>query len=107
MAKKEVGMDISKAIRMCVDTGKVEFGLETSKKHAMHGHGKLIVAASSADSDGLADLKKYCKLSNLILHIFEGTSQDLGSLCGKAFPVSALYIAEVGDSPVLDFVKKQ
>lgn len=97
--------DISKAIRMCVDSGKVEFGMESAKKHALHGQGKLIIAASNAPADQMADLQKYCRLSNLRLLVFDGDSRELGSLCGKPFLVSALYISEVGDSPILELVK--
>jgi ribosomal protein L30E len=31
---------------------------------------------------------------------------DLGTLCGKPFPVSAMVISDPGDSKILDLVKK-
>jgi large subunit ribosomal protein L30e len=33
-------------------------------------------------------------------------SIDLGVLCGKPFPVSALVVLETGDSRILELVKK-
>jgi large subunit ribosomal protein L30e len=33
-------------------------------------------------------------------------SVDLGTLCGKPFPVSAMVILEPGDSKILELVKK-
>ena len=46
----------SKAIRMCLDSGKVELGGRTAVREALLGHGKLIVIASNAPADEAADL---------------------------------------------------
>ncbi|MDE1797992.1 MAG: 50S ribosomal protein L30e [Candidatus Micrarchaeota archaeon] len=97
---------LSKAIRMCLDSGKVELGARTAIREALLGHGKLIVLASNAPADEQADLARYCALSNLPLLKFEGTSLELGSVCGKPFPVSALWVSEVGNSPIMGLVSK-
>ncbi|MFH1307163.1 MAG: 50S ribosomal protein L30e [Candidatus Micrarchaeota archaeon] len=106
-AKKSAAGDISKAIRMCVDTGKTEFGIKGAIKHSLLGQGKLIIAVTNTPADEMADLQKYCSLSNLPLYIYGGTSLDLGSLCGKPFPISALWVSKAGDSPILEIVKKK
>ena len=98
-------MSLGKAIRMCLDSGKVKLGLRATTKDAMLGHGKLIVLAQNMPAPEASDIRRYCSLSRLPLVTFEGTSMELGSVCGKPFPVSALSITEVGNSPILSLVK--
>ncbi|PIT84442.1 50S ribosomal protein L30e [Candidatus Micrarchaeota archaeon CG10_big_fil_rev_8_21_14_0_10_45_29] len=109
MAKKktesEETTDLGKAIRMCADSGKVEFGTKISLKRAMHGQGKLIVSSSNAPKEESEDMAKFCKMSKLPIIKFNGTSRELGAICGKAFPVTFLWVSAVGDSPIMDFAK--
>lgn len=98
---------MSKAIRMCLDTGKVSLGMAGALKAALQGHGKLIVVAENAPAEVKSDLSRYCKIANMPMHEFEGTSMELGSVCGKPFPVSALLVSEVGNSPILGLVAKK
>jgi large subunit ribosomal protein L30e len=39
--------------------------------------------------------------------IYEGTSLDLGALCGKPFGVSAFVVREPGDSDIMTLVEAQ
>ncbi len=98
--------NLSKAIRMCMDSGKVELGGRMAIREALLGHGKLIVIAANAPKEEAADLARYCQLSNMPLLQFTGTSIELGSVCGKPFPVSALWVSDVGNSPILTLVPK-
>jgi len=43
----------------------------------------------------------YAKQSAIPVHIYSGSSIDLGSACGKNFVVSALTIKEPGDSEIM------
>lgn len=97
---------VSKAIRMCLDSGQVSLGMRTALSRALHGRGQLIVLAANAPADESSDLRRYCAISHLPLLPFEGTSLELGSVCGKPFPVSALWIGETGNSPILEFIPK-
>lgn len=97
---------LSKAIRMCLDSGKVSLGMQSARREAMHGRGKLVVVAANTPAEEKSDLVRFCKLSNLPLVPFEGTSMELGSVCGKPFPVSALWVSEVGNSPILNLIQK-
>jgi len=97
--------DVAKAIRLAVDTGKVKFGSRDAVKSALNGEAKLIVVAGNCPDSTKRDIGYYSKLSNLPIYNYAGTSIELGSLCGKPFPVAALSIVEVGSSNVLDAVK--
>jgi large subunit ribosomal protein L30e len=95
-------MDFEKAIRMAVDTGKVEFGSQRALKLALLGGAKLVIVSSNCPADVLADLRHFTKLSKVHIMDYRGTSVELGTVCGKPFPVSALSVVEQGDSNILE-----
>jgi len=106
-SQKTENLDISKALRMCVDTGSVSFGMSGAKKKALIGQGKLVVVSSNVPAIDKADLEKYCKISKIATLSVGEDSRELGSLCGKPFPVSALVVLETGDSPLLNLLNKK
>lgn len=94
-------MDLNKAIRFAVDTGKVELGTEKAKKLALLGGAKLIMLATNIPKNALRDIEHYSKLSNVPIIEFRGTSIELGTICGKPFPVSVLSVIDEGHSDIL------
>jgi len=94
-------IDVNKAIVTVVKTGKVLFGTNNAIKIAKTGKAKLIIIASNCPQKIREDIVYYCKLSNIPVTIYKGTSIDLGSVCGKPFMVSALTVRETGDSDIL------
>ncbi len=95
-------MDLERSIRLAVDSGKVTLGSQRSIQHALRGDGKLVIVASNCPESAAEDLKHYCALSDIRLVKFKGTSIELGTVCGKPFPVSALCVIEAGDSDIFD-----
>lgn len=106
-SRKEKENPLARAIRLAVETGKVEFGAKTSVVDSLLGKAKLIVIASNAPKELQEDLLYYCKLSGIPSLVFEGTSIELGSICGKPYPVSALSIYDAGSSNILEISKKK
>ena len=94
-------IDVDKAIVTTVKTGRVLFGVSNAVRNAKTGKAKLIIVASNCPAKTCDDIKYYCKLSNIPVVIYDGTSIDLGTVCGKPFTVSALIIREPGDSDIL------
>ena len=94
-------IDVNKAVVTTVKTGKVLFGVNNAVRNAKTGKAKLIIIASNCPQKTRGDIEYYCKLSNIPVVIYNGTSIDLGAVCGKAFTVSALIIREPGDSDIL------
>ena len=76
-----------------------------AKKIALNGEAKLIVLADNCPADSKQDLEHYCKLASIPLLEFEGTSAELGVVCGKPFPICAITVLEAGDSDILEAVK--
>ena len=95
-------IDLNKSIARAVKTGKVFFGAKNALMSAKSGKARLIIAAANSPEVFLKELKYYCKLSKVPLVIYNGTSRDLGTVCGKPFTVSALTVREPGDSDILE-----
>jgi len=98
-------VDVGKAIRLAVDTGKVKFGSRKAVKAALNGEAKLIVVAGNCPANVQGDIDYYSKLSNIATLKFSGTSVELGSVCGKPFPVSALIVLDAGTSNIMEALK--
>ncbi len=94
-------IDINKAIATTVRTGKVLFGAKNAVRNARIGKAKLIIVAANCSKKIRGDIEYYCRLSDVPIVIYSGTSIDLGSVCRKPFMVSALTIREPGDSEIL------
>lgn len=90
-------MDINRALRVAVNTGKVSFGTGWIKRNALKGGAKLIIVASNCPDDRFKG-KEY---SNVPVYQFQGTNVELGTACGKPFPISVLAIIEPGSSEIL------
>lgn len=95
-------MDVDRGIRVAVDTGDVTLGSEKSIQYLKLGKGKLVVVAKNAPKEIIEDVEYYSNLSEIPFHTYDGTSVDLGSVCGKPFTVATLIINDPGDSTILE-----
>lgn len=94
-------MDIRKAIRQCVETGRVVFGAKQSIRSAKLGEARMLIVASTCPKPFVEDIKYYAKLSNIPVYEFPGTSRELGSASGKPFTISVMAILDPGRSEIL------
>ena len=94
-------IDVNKAIATTVRTGKIFLGANKTVRNAKVGKAKLVIVAANCPKIAREDIEYYCKLSDIPLVTYNGTSIDLGAVCGKPFMVSALAIREPGDSDIL------
>ncbi len=99
-------IDINKAIATTVRTGKVFLGTKNTVKNAKIGKVKLVIVAANCPENVHEDIKYYCRLSDIPLVTFSGTSIDLGVACGKPFMISALAVREAGDSDILKLAEE-
>ena len=95
-------MDVDRGIRVAVDTGNVTLGSEKSIQSLKLGKGQLAVVAENAPKDIIEDVEYYANLSEIPFIVYDGTSVDLGSVCGKPFTVATLIVNDPGDSTILD-----
>ena len=95
-------MDIDRGIRVAVDTGTVTLGSDKSVQTLKLGKGKLVIIANNCPEEVREDVMYYSKLSEVPVYTYEGSSVDLGSVCGKPFTVATLIIRDPGDSTILE-----
>ena len=103
--KKEKERPLAGAVRLAVESGKVEFGARTGIAASLLGKAKLFVMAANTPPETREKLVSYAKTANIPVLEFEGTSMELGSVCGKPFPVSVLSVFEEGTSSIMDLAK--
>jgi large subunit ribosomal protein L30e len=95
-------MDVDRGIRVAVDTGNVTLGSEKSIQSLKLGKGQLVVVAANSPDHIIEDVEYYANLSEIPFHTYDGTSVELGSVCGKPFTVATLVVNDPGDSTILE-----
>ena len=91
-------MDLSHALKVALQTGKVRIGVHESVASAKGRKAKLLIVAKSCPFD---PLKKENRFEKVPVYHYDGSSVELGAACGKPFPISALAILDPGSSAIL------
>ena len=97
---------VDQELRLALSTGKVQLGSKASVRELRRGRAKLAIVSSNCPGKVKDVIANYGKLSEIPVMEHPKDSIDLGTLCGKPFPVSAMVINDPGDSKILDLVKK-
>ncbi len=105
--KKERENALTAAVRLAVESGKVEFGARAGISAGVSGKAKLFVIAENTPAETRAKVELFAKKSKVPLVEFDGSTMELGSVCGKPFPVSVLSIYEEGTSNIMELAKKK
>lgn len=106
-SKKEKESPLASALRLAVESGEVEFGSKSALANSKKGDAKLFVLAANAPAATRDVVLKQIKAKSVPLIEFEGSSIELGSVCGKPYPVAVLSVHSVGTSSLMDLVKKK
>ena len=89
-------IDVARALKTASTTGDVRFGLAETRKSVKKGEAKMVVIASNCTEKDLVPAQSTAKVL-----MYRGTNVELGSACGKPFPISALAIVNPGESNIL------
>jgi large subunit ribosomal protein L30e len=100
-------VDINKQIRMAVKTGKVGFGSKDAITSTGFSRAKMIILAKNIRDAEREEIQHNAEQSEIPIYVFPGSSLDLGAVCEKPFPVSAIVVREPGDSEVLKLVAEK
>ncbi len=100
-------VDVNKQIRMAVKTGKIDYGTKSAISNVQHSKAKLVILANNCPGSEREDILYHADLSETPIYVFQGSSLDLGALCEKPYPVSALSVREPGDSAVLELAENK
>jgi len=85
-------MSLTETIQSALKSGKVIIGYEESIKFIKISAPKLIVIAKNAPEKIKNEIEYNAKIAKIKVEIFDGNSKELGVICGKPFPVTALTI---------------
>lgn len=96
-------MDINRALKITVNTGKVLFGLRQAQKSAQTGKAKLFIRASNFPEV----LKEKTEELKVPSYTYPGNNFELGAVCGKPFSVSILSVVDPGESDIMDLVSPE
>lgn len=85
-------MALTEDIQAAVKAGKATIGYRRSLKSIKTGSAKLAVIANNLPSDMKKNIEQNAKIGDIKVEVFDGTSTQLGVICGKSFPISTLTI---------------
>lgn len=85
-------MAIEGTIQSAVKSDKAIIGYKESMKAMKSGGAKAVIVSNNIPEAMSAEIKHNATVGGAELEIFQGSSKDLGTACGKPFPVSVLVI---------------
>jgi len=88
-------IDIGKALKAAISTGKVEFGTAQSEKAVRNGTAQLVVVSENCPSTFLTQNK------DIKVLVYKGNNMELGAVCGVPYSVAALAVIDKGTSNIL------
>ena len=91
-------MDLAHALKVALQTGKVEIGLTETLESAKAKRARVLVVAKSCPEKSLTTERRF---GNIPIYHYDGTAVELGAACGKPFPISALAVVDPGSSALL------
>jgi large subunit ribosomal protein L30e len=94
-------LSVNQPLASAVSTGRCTIGARSSINAIKNGDAKLVVIARNCPQDEREDIERFAELAQIPIHIFDGTSWDMGETVGKPFMVSAIAVIEAGDSKIL------
>ena len=100
-------MDFNRQINIALKTGKTEFGCRNALTAAKQGKAKMIILASNCPEEYKNEILRDAKKSGIFTYTYDGTSMELGSVCGKPFIVAAITVREAGNSEILKLAEKE
>lgn len=92
---------------MAISTGRIYLGSKVVAREVRRGRGKMVIVSSNCPEVSKERIEAYGRLSDIPIIRHQKDSIELGVLCGKPFPVSAIVINDPGDSRILTLVEKE
>lgn len=83
---------LEEEIKKAIKKKNVIIGFKKSLKYMKINKPKLVVIAKNIQEDRKKEIEYLAKIGKFKVKIFDGTSKELGIVCGKPFPISTLVI---------------
>lgn len=98
-------VDVNKVLKDVVKKGKVKIGEKQTKKAITNGDAKIIILSRNCPYS--EDITKLAKEKKTPLYNYSADGVELGYVCGKNYVVSAFAVMDVGESNIMQLVKKR
>jgi large subunit ribosomal protein L30e len=95
---------IDHELRLALSTGRVQIGSKIAIREMRRGRAQLAILSANCPIEKKEAIKNFGKLAKIPVLSHGKDSLDLGVLCGKPYPVSAIVINDPGDSRILNLV---
>lgn len=92
-------MDVLRELKDACSTGKLIFGQKQAKANCLDGTAKLIVFSMNCPEEYVNEITT--KNSGVAMYRVNVVNRELGAVCGKPFPVSAIAVLDPGRSKLL------
>ena len=99
-------MDDTEIIKRIVETGKVQMGSRSVDKTIKTGKPKLVILSSNCPKEIKESMFQNAQATNVPIYSYGGTSLELGEVCRKPFPISAMAIITPGDANLIQLIKE-
>jgi large subunit ribosomal protein L30e len=83
---------LTEDIQRAIKSDNIIIGYKESIKFIKTGSPKIIIVAKNIPEKMKKEIEHNAKISKVKLEIYEGSSGELGVICGKPFPVTTLVI---------------
>ena len=83
---------IEEKLKEALEKKTVIIGSREVGKALKLGKVNFIVVANNCPETLKKDFEHYSKLSEIDMHVFDGTGKQLGIFCGKPFPITSLAV---------------
>ena len=100
-------MSLEKELRSAIQSGAVKIGSASTIRGIKKGKGQLVILAKNCSAGQKQTIDTYSKMAGISIHIFDGTSMELGGLCKKPHSVMAMLIEDAGNSELLNEIKRK
>ncbi len=94
-------MDLNRALKIAIRTGKVIIGSNRSIGAVNSGKAKLVIVAFNCPKQVRDAIEK----TDVLTFEYPESSVDLGSACGKPFSIAALAVLDPGESELLSITR--
>lgn len=92
MSNQVIESMLAEEIKSALKNDSAILGYRESVKFIKLNQSKLIVVSNNIPENMRKELEHVSSLSNSKLEIFDGNSREMGTFCGKPFPVSVIAI---------------
>ncbi|KII72501.1 60S ribosomal protein L30 [Thelohanellus kitauei] len=104
--KKQKSENINARLQLAIKSGRYTLGFKSCRRNLRNCKSQLIIMANNVPQLRRCEVEYFAMLSRSMIYHFNGSNVELGTACGKYFPISMLTILDGGDSDIISHIQK-